>query len=283
MSDTPLGDDWWQAGDGKWYPTPPGLGASASSRPPTPPPDHDPVPVPTGPTSPFSAGVYRAGRMGASTDPTDTDEDRPRRRRSLGVALVAALTAVALVLGTVAAVSDHSSKRASSNDPSYQQAIVDLINTERTNLVFLQTFWESYEAHQVTPSGRSGRSSGSVRMDESWFDDMQAQIEQFSEDLIDIDQALEDRPWNDGTVADEVRDLARSHYQTWQRWTNDITELVRGWLADPSTDLATYLDDAAPQLDAAIENTFRDLCETLLDTAPTDGRFDSTISTICEE
>ena len=210
----------------------------------------------------------------------------PHRRRSLGVAIGAALLAVLLVLGTVAAVTDHSSRRASSNDPSYQQAIVDLLGSERTNLVFIQTFWESYQANRSAPSStaRSGRSSGAVIMDASWFDDMQAQVEQFSRDLAAIDAALDDRPWSDGSVADEVRDLARSHYQTWQRWTNDIPELVRSWLKDGSTvELATWLESSAPQLDAAIERTFQDLCDALVETAPSDGRFDSTIIALCEQ
>lgn len=282
MSDTPPGDDWWQAGDGKWYPTPPGLIDAGSSRPPTPPPDHDPEPLATGPTSPFSAGVYRAGRVGA----TAPEESVPERRRSLGVAVGAALLAVLLVVGTVAAVSDHSSRRASSDDPSYQQAIVDLLDSERTNLVFLQTFWESYKASHTAPStgSRSGRAGGAVTMDPSWFDDMQAQVEQFSQDLAAIDADLEERPWSNGSVADEVRDLARSHYQTWQRWTNDIPALVRQWLdTGSSTELSQWLDTSAPQLDAAIENTFDDLCATLVETAPDDGRFDSTITSICEQ
>jgi hypothetical protein len=288
MSDTPPGPDWWQAGDGQWYPTPPGLTDSNASRPPTPPPDHDPEPLATGPTSPFSAGVYRAGRLGADTDDdADADEDTTsHRRRSLGVAIGAALLVVVLVLGTVAAVTDHSTRRASSNDPSYQQAIVDLLGTERTNLVFIQTFWESYQANQVAPSNnaRSGRSSGTFTMDTSWFADMQAQVEQFSRDLADIDAALEERPWSNGSVADEVRDLARSHYQTWQRWTNDVPTLVREWLESGSTvELATWLESSAPQLETAIERTFQDLCDALVETAPDDGRFDSTIIAICEQ
>jgi hypothetical protein len=286
MSDTPPGPDWWQAGDGQWYPTPPGLTDSNASRPPTPPPDHDPEPPVTGPTSPFSAGVYRAGRLGAGTDDPYGEESAPHRRRSLGVAIGAALLAVLLVLGTVAAVTDHSARRASSNDPSYQQAIVDLLDTERTNLVFIQTFWESYEANRIAPSSnaRSGRSSGTVIMDASWFEDMQAQVEQFSRDLADIDAELAERPWSNGSVADEVRDLARSHYETWQRWTNDIPALVRRWLETGSTvELTTWLEDSAPQLDAAIERTFGDLCDALVETAPGDGRFDSTIIAICEQ
>lgn len=282
MSDTPPGPDWWQAGDGQWYPTPPGLTDSNASRPPTPPPDHDPEPLATGPTSPFSAGVYRAGRIGAE----DIEDTAPHRRRSLGVAIGAALLAVVLVLGTVAAVTDHSSRRASSNDPSYQQAIVDLLGTEQTNLVFIQTFWESYEANRIAPStnARSGRSSGSVIMDASWFEDMQAQVEQFSRDLTSIDADLEERPWSSDSVADEIRDLARSHYQTWQRWTNDIPALVHRWLETGSTvELATWLESSAPQLDAAIERTFQDLCDVLVETAPNDGRFDSTIIAICEQ
>lgn len=284
MSDTPTGPDWWQAGDGQWYPTPPGLTDSNASRPPTPPPDHDPEPLTTGPSSPFSAGVYRAGRLGADAE-ADAPETTSHRRRSLGVAIGAGLLAVVLVLGTVAAVTGQSARRASSNDPSYQQAIVDLLGSERTNLVFIQTFWESYQANRVAPSGtsRSGRSSGAVVMDASWFDDMQAQVGQFSQDLADIDAALEERPWSNGSVADEVRDLARSHYQTWQRWTNDIPALVRRWLETGSTvELATWLEDSAPQLDVAIERTFRDLCDALVETAPGDGRFDSTIVAICE-
>lgn len=280
MSDTPLGPHWWQAGDGKWYPAPPGLADDRSSRAPTPPPDH--LPEPPTRRTPLGVGVYGAGRVGALPD------DAPERRRrgtALAVAVVAVFLVVALVAGVFELVSRHSAPRASSSDPSYQQAIVDLLDSESTNYVFLETFWDDYTANLSSGGGgsnqRSGRSA-TITIDSAWLDDMQAQVDQFAADLADIEQSLDDRPWRDGTVPDTIRDLASEHYRTWQQWTARIPELVRKWIATgPTTDLSTYIDRTEPQLESDIERTFDALCSTLWSTAPSDGRFDSTIDGIC--
>lgn len=278
VSDAPLGPDWWRAGDGKWYPAPPGLTDATTARPPTPPPDHDPVP-PVARSTPFSAGVYRAGRLGApATEPTPT-----RRRRGIVGIVAAVLAVIVLVVGAAALVADRSSGRASSNDPTYQQAVVDLLGSERTNIVFLQTFWESHRSHlSGGPGARSGATAGSQDIDAGWIEDMQAQVDQFAIDLMVIDDSLEDRPWPDGSVADEIRDLARSHYRTWYRWTDEIPDIARQWVSSQSSlALQDFIERTAPELGAAIDRTFRALCAALTETAPSDGRFDLTIADIC--
>lgn len=284
MSDTPQGSDWWRAGDGKWYPAPPGLSDTDTAPAPTPPPDHDPVP-PAPRSAPFSAGVYRAGRVGTTAVAEPPERSR---RRAVGLAAIVAVLVIGLIAGMTALVADDSSKRASSDDPTYQQAIVDLLGSERTNLVFLQTFWESYRAHQSSRGsgpgtrGNPGAATGSRAIDAGWFDDMEAQVDQFSDDLVGIVGGLDDRPWRDGTVADHIRDLARRHYEAWLRWTNDVPTLAEQWLAAQSPlDLQSWIDRTAPQLDVAIETTFDDLCAALETTAPSDHHFDSTIETIC--
>ena len=280
MSDTPLGPHWWQAGDGKWYPAPPGLADDDSSRAPTPPPDH--APEPPSRRAPLGVGVYRAGRVG--TTPTGATDER-RRGTALAVAVVAVFLVVALVAGLFELVSRHSAPRASSSDPTYQQAIVDLLDSETTNYVFLETFWDGYAANLSSSGGgstpRSGR-SGTVTMDAAWLDDMQAQVDQFAVDLGDIEQSLADRPWRDGSVADTIRDLASEHYRAWQQWTARVPDLARQWMtAGPSVDLSTFIDRTAPQLVDDIERTFGSLCSALWSTAPSDGRFDATIAEIC--
>lgn len=275
VSDAPLGPNWWQAGDGKWYPAPPGLDGSSAPAP-TPPPDHDPVPPVR--RAPLAVGVYGAGRAGLVVE-----EPTPARHRgrSLLLGVVGVLVILGLLGGLFTAVVDRSSARASSDDRAYQQAIVDLLDSEQTNLVFLQTFWEDHTAHMADSVLRSGRITGAV--DTGWLDDMQAQIDQFALDLIAIDALLEERPWSQGSVPDTIRDKARVHYQTWQRWVNDLPALARAWIATPQAiDLQSWIDEKAPQLGIAIDETFRELCATLAETAPSDGRFDSTIAEICE-
>lgn len=284
MSDAPLGPDWWLAGDGKWYPSPPGLADDRSSRAPTPAPDHDPA-APAPRPGPFSAGVYRAGRVGA---PVAEEPPRRARRRALVMGALVAILVVALVAGISVAVSGHSSTRASSNDPAYQQAIVDLLDSESTNIVFLQTFWEGYYAHlsggPTAPGSRGRSSSQMATVDAGWLDDMQSQVDQFSIDLAEIDTELDERPWSDGSVADRIRDLARDHYRTWQQWSREVPGLVRTWFATKSPlELRSYLTTAGPELDTAIEQSFHALCDELTDTAPADGRFDATIAGICQQ
>lgn len=277
MSDAPLGPHWWRAGDGKWYPAPPGLADDGSSRAPTPPPDHRPEPPVR--RAPLGIGVYGAGRLGAPP----VAESEPRHRgRTIVLGVVGAILVIVLLTGVSGLVSRHSGRRAASSDPAYQQAMVDLLGSERANYVFLDTFWDDYRAHLSTSTTGSSRSRTVTSIDPAWLDDVQAQVDQFSLDLAAIDASLADRPWRDGTIADEIRDLARTHYQTWQRWAHDIPQLARQWVAGPpSVDLTTFLERTAPQLDAAIDQTFTALCSALQSTAPADGRFDATITGIC--
>lgn len=280
MSDAPLGPHWWQAGDGKWYPAPPGLADDRTWRAPTPAPDHAPEPPVR--RAPLGVGVYGAGRVG-TPPPTGPPTDRRGRRIALGV--VAVFLVAALVAGVTELVSRHSGGRASSNDPTYQQAMVDLLGSETTNEVFLETFWDDYTAHLsgggTGSATRPGRSAA-VTVDAGWLDDMQAQVDQFSTDLDAIDKSLAERPWRDGTIADEIRDLARDHYAAWKDWTEQLPDLARQWLAEPpSAGLTTWLDRNAAALEDAIDDTFTALCDALQTTAPADGRFDATIAGIC--
>ena len=270
MSDVPHSPGWWQAGDGRWYPPPPGLTDEMPARPPTPPPDHPPYafdPTAQQPSAPL----------------LPTPKPARSRRTSLIVAGLAAVVVgtIILILGITIAVSDHASKTASSSDPNYQMAVEDLLDSELTNLVFIETFWDSYSTYrdEWTASTDAERPAVTAR----WLSEIETEVAQFQLDLQQIQEELNSRSYSDGSVPDSVRDLAMNHYKAWQRWAAEIVPVANEWLGDRTSTLSLYgyVTEVRPELDTSIETTFNTLCTTLRDTQPTDGSYILTINDIC--
>ena len=270
MSDVPLSPGWWQAGDGRWYPPPPGLTDEFPARAPTPPPDHPPTP-------------FDPSKIGPSTPLAPLPRSRPSRRASLVIAGVAAIVVGALLLfaGAAILVSDSSSKTASSNDPNYQMAVEDLLDSELTNLVFIETFWDSYSRYREAWTAATEEERKNLT--DQWRSDIDSEVAQFQLDLQQIEQDYAARTYSDGSVPDSVRDLAMNHYKAWQRWAAEIVTIADEWLRDRTSTLSLYgyVTEVHPELDTSIETTFKALCGTLRDTQPTDGSYILTINDIC--
>jgi hypothetical protein len=269
MSDTPHSPGWWQAGDGRWYPPPPGLGDETPARPPMPAPDHPPSavdPQASGPSAPLAP-------------------EPPSPRRRVGPVLISALSVllvIALILGVSFAVSDHSSKTASANDRDYQLVINQLVDSEFTNLVFIETFWESYG--QFTDEYNTASPAEQPAIAERWLDDIESQVAQFEDDLALIESDFALQSYKEGSIPDSIRDEAIAHYRTWSQWASEIVSIAREWLVLESSPLSLYgyVTEVAPNLDGRIESTFLQLCETLTETQPTNGSYEVTILEICE-
>lgn len=268
MSDVPLSPGWWQAGDGRWYPPPPGLSDETAARPPTPPPDHPP--------SPFDPVAQRPSA------PLAPEPTRARPRRRPLVSVIAVLLLVALVVGLSVAMSDRTAKTASANDPAYQLVIGQVLDSELTNLIFIETFWDSYG--MFTDEWRAATDAERPALAERWLDDLSAQTAQFANDLALIEDDLASQRYKDGSIPDSIRDLASSHYQTWANWAAEVEGLAREWLQDRSSRLSLYgfITEVQPELDVRIESTFTELCDTLSTTQPTDGSYLQTIVDICD-
>ena len=268
MSDVPHSPGWWQAGDGRWYPPPPGLSDETAARPPTPPPDRPP--------SPFDPGAKRP------LLPLPPEPDRQRARRGPLVGVIAVLLVIALIVGLTIAISDRESKNASANDPAYQLVIEQVLDSELTNLIFLETFWDSYGV--FTDEWRTATEAERPAIAERWLEDLSAQAAQFTDDLAYIEDDYTAQKYKDGSVPDSVRDLAVAHYQSWADWAAAVEGLARDWLRDPSSKLSLYgyITEVQPDLDTRIESTFTKLCETLTTTQPTDGSYLQTIADVCE-
>lgn len=268
MSDVPLRPGWWQAGDGRWYPPPPGLSDESHSRPPTPAPDHPPY-------------APRGEAARSSTPLPPTPERRPNRVRSSILAVVAVLVVAALVTSVVLVASDQSSTTASATDPDYQLVIDDLIDSELTNLIFLETFWDGYGAFRDEWEAASPAERPTVA--QRWFSDIESQVAQFRADLEQIETDYTARDFANGSIPDEIRDLAIDHYRTWRNWAARIISIANDWYNDRTSTLSLYgyATEVQPELDARIESTFTALCATLEDTQPADGSFVSTITDIC--
>jgi hypothetical protein len=268
MSDVPLSPGWWQAGDGRWYPPPPGLTDEIPARPPTPAPDHPPYP--------FDPSAQRSFAPLAPIP-----RSRPSRRRPLLLAGLVLLLIGALLFGIGVSIVPDSSTTAKSNDPKYQMAVEDLVASEVTNLVFIETFWDSYTRYREewTASTEAERPA----ITERWLSDIDAEVAQFQLDLQQIEDDYAARTYADGSIPDSVRDLAMNHYKAWQRWAAAIVPVANEWLQDRTSTLSLYgyVTEVRPELDTSIETTFKALCETLRDTQPTDGSYILTINDIC--
>lgn len=271
MSDVPHSTGWWQAGDGRWYPPPPGLTDEMPARPPTPPPDHPPYafdPMAQQPSAPL----------------LPTPKPTRSRRTSLIIAGLAAVVVgtIILILGITFAVSDHASKTASSNDPKYQMVVEDLLESELTNLVFIETFWDGYGSFTDEWQGSTEAERPAVAA--RWFSDIESQVAQFQDDLQQIEDDYAARSYADGSIPDSIRDLAIDHYGTWQAWAAQIVSIANEWYSNESSSLSLYgyVTEMYPRLDSNIETSFMTLCETLNDTQPTDGSYMQTIFDICQ-
>lgn len=268
MSDVPHSPGWWQAGDGRWYPPPPGLTDETPSRPPTPAPDHPPYPFDPNAQSPSAplAPIPRPSRS---------------RRRPLLISALALLLVGALLVVIGSAIVSDTSTTASSNDPKYQMAVEDLLDSELTNLVFIETFWDSYS--QYREAWTAATDDERKALTEQWLSDIDTEVAQFQRDLQQIEDDYSTRTYADGSIPDSVRDLAMNHYKAWQRWAAAIVPIANDWLHDRTSTLSLYgyVTEVRPELDISIETTFKALCGTLRDTQPTDGSYMLTIDDIC--
>lgn len=269
MSDVPHSPGWWQAGDGRWYPPPPGLTDEMPARPPTPPPDHPPYAVDP-----------RASVAAPPLAPVPT----PQRRRAWPwfVSALAVLVVVALVVGVSVTVSDRSAKTASASDRNYQLVMNQLLESELTNLIFIETFWDSYG--QFTDEYNSASEAEQPAIAERWLEEIEAQVRQFEVDLALIEDDFTAQSFEDSSIPDSIRNEAIAHYRTWERWAAEILSLAREWLTVETSPLSFYgyVTEVAPNLDSQIESTFLELCSTLDATQPNDGSYTATIIDICE-
>lgn len=268
MSDVPHSPGWWQAGDGRWYPPPPGLTDEMPSRPPTPAPDHPPYlfdPSAQGPSGPL---------------PPILQTPRSRRRPFIlgGVAL---MLVGALILAIGLTILPHSTTTASSSDPKYQMAIEDLLNSEQTNLIFIETFWDGYSTFQ--DQWKAASAAERPALFDQWLTESQSEVDQFLVDLQQIEDGYAARNYKNGSIPDSLRDLAMSHYRTWQDWTSQVISLANSWHDDRTSTLSLYgyITEKQPALDTGIQTTFKALCATLRNTQPTDGSYMLTINDIC--
>lgn len=267
MSDVPHSPGWWQAGDGRWYPPPPGLTDEMPSRAPTPAPDHPPYP------------------FDPSTQGPLAPVPRPQRspRRPLFLAVLAIFVIGALLFGVGVSIVPDSSKTAKASDAEYQMAIEDLLDSELINLIFIETFWESYNRYREewTASTEAERPEVTDR----WLSEIDSEVAQFQLDLEQIQDDYAARDYPDGSIPDFVRDLAMIHYTTWQLWADEILTVADEWLQDRTSTLSLYgyVTEVRPELDTNIEATFVELCATLRETQPTDGSYMLTINDICAD
>jgi len=269
MSDVPHSPGWWQAGDGRWYPPPPGLGDETPARPPMPAPDHPPYAV-----APNAMG---SNAPLAPQPPARRPRVWPWLTGALGVLVV-----LAVVVGVAVAVSDHSSNVASAKDPDYQFVMDQLIDSEFTNLIFIETFWDRYG--QFTDEYNSASDAEQAAVAERWLEDIESQVAQFQQDLDDIDADFATQSFKEGSIPDAIRDEAIAHYRTWARWAAEIVAIAEEWLVVETSPLSLYgyITEVAPNLDGRIEATFTQLCSTLDTTQPRDGSYTTTILEMCE-
>ena len=269
MSDVPHSPGWWQAGDGRWYPPPPGLTDETPARPPMPAPDHPPYAIDPNASRPSA--------------PLAPEPPAPRRRvGSVLVSTLAVLLVIALILGVSFAVSSDSSKTASASDRNYQLVMDQLVDSEFTNLVFIETFWDRYG--QFTDEYNTASEAEQPAVVERWLEDIESQVAQFQDDLALIENNFASQTYKDGSIPDSIRNEAIAHYQTWDRWASEIVSIAREWitLETSSLSLYGYTTEVAPNLDGRIESTFTQLCTTLKETQPTDGSYKATIFDMCE-
>lgn len=191
------------------------------------------------------------------------------------------LLVIAMIIGVTVAVSDHSSKTASSRDPDYQIVMNQLVDSELTNLIFIETFWDRYG--QFTDEYNTATDAEKPGIADQWLADIESQVAQFEDDLTQIENDYSLQPFENGSVPDSIRDHAIAHYRTWARWANEIVSIAREWLVVETSPLSLYgyVTEVAPNLDGRIESTFTELCATLDSTQPTDGSYSQTILDIC--
>lgn len=237
-------------------------------RPPTPAPDHPPHP-------------YDPTTSAASTPLAPVHPPLRARRNTWIYGAIAALLLIVIIAGVSIAVSDRSSKTASSDDLNYQLMFADLQDSELTNLIFSDTFWESYEMFideflASTPTQKTA-------LIRQWLSDIDSQVTQFQNDLKQIQADYAARNYSDGSIPDSIRDLAVSHYMTWQQWNAAIVLIATAWVNDSSSSLSLYeyVGEVQPTLDSNIETSFKALCATLIETQPSDGYYAQAINDIC--
>lgn len=192
------------------------------------------------------------------------------------------LVLIAVIVSLSVGLSDRASTTASANDPDYQLVIEQVLDSELTNLIFIETFWDSYG--MFTDAWKASTDEERPALVEQWLDELSAQVEQFAGDLALIEDDFASQEYKSGSIPDSVRDLAMSHYRTWATWAASVERLAGDWLQDRSSRLSLYgyITEVQPELDVQIESTFTQLCDTLTTTQPTDGSYRQTIIDICE-
>lgn len=237
------------------------------SRAPTPAPDHPPYPF-----DPSSQGPL-------------APVPRPQRssRRSLFLAVLAIFVIGALLFGIGVSIVPDSSKTAKANDTEYQMAIEDLLDSELINLIFIETFWDSYGRYREEWTASTEAERPAVT--ERWLSEIDSEVTQFQRDLQQIQDDYASSDYPEGSIPDSVRDLAMIHYETWQRWADEILTVADEWLQDRTSTLSLYgyVTEVRPELDTNIESSFIELCATLRATQPTDGSYMLTINDICAD
>lgn len=275
MSDAPQGAGWWYAADGRWYPPPYPTAETTSgstnvdgypSRPPTAAPDHPPLHMVDGASGfPMSEPVPVV---------------HPRRSKALwAVSAVAVILAIAVIALTLALVGRGPGNfRAASQQ--YDVVVADILDAEDINLIFLDTFWQTYaiyidEWDSATPERRP-------EITERFLDDITAQIDQFRFELNSIDGSLVSRAFDDGSAADDIRDAAVAHYRAWDDWASVVPDAATSWATtDSALTLDDWIDDRNPELNRDINSTFRAVCAELSDQQPSDGSYEDLIFEIC--
>ena len=215
--------------------------------------------------------------------PLAPEPPAPRRRvGSVLVSTLAVLLVIALILGVSFAVSSDSSNSASASDRNYQLVMDQLVDSEFTNLVFIETFWDRYG--QFTDEYNTASEAEQPAVVERWLEDIESQVAQFQDDLALIENNFASQTYKDGSIPDSIRNEAIAHYQTWDQWASEIVSIAREWIALETSSLSLYgyTTEVAPNLDGRIESTFTQLCTTLKETQPTDGSYKATIFDMCE-
>jgi hypothetical protein len=267
MSDESRGPGWWLAGDGKWYPPPPGISEPMPSRPPTPPPAHPPYAMNPGAMPPPAPPVIPPS---------------PSNRGKYWAMAVVAVALVIVMLGLVAGLTArHSATTAAPDNREYRLVITDIVDAETTNEIFLQTFWEGYQ--QFVNTWNNATPEERAQITQTWLTDARAQVAQFRLDLQDIDEMLNAERFDNGSIPDSLRDAAVTHYRSWQSWSARVPDLAAQWSSDETASggLDAYIDGLEPSLGNDINTSFGQLCDTLTTTKPDNGNYDATISSIC--
>lgn len=204
---------------------------------------------------------------------------RSRNKALLAVSAVAVILAFT-VIGLIAALVGRGGSNFRSADEQFDVVVTDVVDAESINTTFLETFWQGYLTYIARWNAAPEAQREGITL--QWLDDAQAEIAQFRQDLQGIDATFTARAFDDGSRADHVRDAAVTHYRSWKDWAADMPALATSWSrADTDITLDEYVDANEPALGDQINGSFQGLCDSLSDSEPSDGSYESTIRDIC--